>query len=134
MQVLNLIACGIFFCCVPIFYIVPNTELYVEILTWHTLYSNPTSANGNDHGELLPYSQELRHSVIARQEDGLWELGKHPMPVLERNLSDIGYGLLTQASHLAVAYSGAHGRGHLCLTCSTSPFSFFWNTVADAGR
>jgi len=30
--------------------------------------------------------------------------------------------------------SGAHGRGHLCLTCSTSPFSFFWNTVADAGR
>ncbi|KAG2571058.1 DNA-directed RNA polymerases II, IV and V subunit 9B-like [Panicum virgatum] len=48
MQVLNLIACGIFFCCVPIFYIVPNTELYVEILTWHTLNSNPTSAHAQE--------------------------------------------------------------------------------------
>ena len=41
--------------------------------------------------------------MIARQEDDLGELGKHSTPVLERNLSDMGHGLLTQAIHLAVA-------------------------------
>ena len=70
MQVLNLIACGIFFCCVPIFYIVPNTELYVEILTWHILNSNPTSANaqgGQGQAHPLLCMSQLRAPGTTRQ-------------------------------------------------------------------